>query len=138
MTANEIVEAVLNGFRIFISWPILAFVLILLFRKQIGDLLPALVDRIESISIAGNNVIFNNKLQGYPTTELQEQVRLRTLESSLRTPESDLIEGEDYELEGPTSEVAEPISRGELDESGETQSSDIDEWEQTLDDLENR
>ena len=63
---------------------------------------------------------------------------LRTLESSLRTPESDLIEGEDYELEGPTSEVAEPISRGELDESGETQSSDIDEWEQTLDDLENR
>ena len=77
MTANEIVEAVLNGFRIFISWPILAFVLILLFRKQIGDLLPALVDRIESISIAGNNVIFNNKLQGYPTTELQEQVRLR-------------------------------------------------------------
>lgn len=138
MTANEIVEAVLNGFRIFVSWPVLAFVMVWIFRKQIGDLLPALVDRIGSISIAGNKVIFNNKLQSYPTTELQEQVRLRTVESSLRTPESALIEGEDYELEGPTSEVAEPISRGELDESGVTQSSDIEEWEQTLDDLENR
>ena len=133
MTANEIVEAVLNGARIFASWPVLVFVLVLLFRKQVSDLVSAL----ESISVGGNKLEFSNRLQGYPP-ELRQQVRSKTPESSLRTPESSLIEGEGYELEGLTSEVAEPILRGELDESGETQPSDIDELEQTLDDLENR
>lgn len=129
MTANEneIVEAVLNGFRIFVSWPVLALVLVMLFRKQISELLSA----IESISIGDKKIRFFKKEAEKFAPELQEQVMSKV---SARY----LIEGEDDELEGLTTEAEEPISRGELDESGETKSSDIDKWEQTLDDLENR
>ena len=97
MTANEIVEAVLNGARIFASWPILAFIMVWIFRKQIGDLLPALARRLGKVTISGSTFEF-----------VSEELR--------RTVREDEI----------------------IDESGETEPSDIDELDRNLDKLENR
>ena len=61
MTANEIVEAVLNGARIFASWPVLAFIMVWIFRKQIGDLLPALARRLGKVTIGGSIFEFGSE-----------------------------------------------------------------------------
>ncbi|MCH7745316.1 MAG: hypothetical protein IIC84_04500 [Chloroflexi bacterium] len=73
MTANEIVEAVLNGARIFASWPVLAFIMVWIFRKQIGDLLPALARRLGKVTIGGSIFEFGSEeLRG--TTVREDEV----------------------------------------------------------------
>ena len=97
MTANEIVEAVLNGARIFVSWPVLAFVMVWIFRKQIGGLLPALARRLGKVTIGGSTLEFVSE-----------------------------------ELRGTTAR------EDEVDESGESLQSEIEELEQDTEGLENR
>lgn len=58
MTATEIVEAVLAALDIFIGWPVVIFVVVLLFRKQVEQLFGILGERLRRISVGGATAEF--------------------------------------------------------------------------------
>ena len=74
MTAKEIVEAALAALDIFIGWPVVILIVVLLFRKQIEQFFGVLGERLRRISVAGATAEFETAQRGY-RPELQEANR---------------------------------------------------------------
>ncbi len=117
----------MNLIEILTRWPLISLYLVLIFRRQIAALLPALSERLKRISVGGNTIEFDSALREL-SPRLQDQARATI-------PISALIEGEADELEETGMETDEPASSDDIDEGVPTQRSEIDELEQKLDDL---
>ena len=60
MTAQEIVEAVIDILAIVINWPVIILILVLLFRRQIEQLFGILGERLRRISVGGATAEFED------------------------------------------------------------------------------
>ena len=59
MSAKEIVEFVLRLFEILTAWPIILLGVIVLFRREIRNLMPELAQRLKKASVAGGSFEFS-------------------------------------------------------------------------------
>ena len=137
MTTQEIVETVIDVLAIVISWPVIILILVLLFRKQIIDVLS---ERLKSVSIGGNTVELFEAAQQAHSPELQAINRER-IPQSFRSEgdprwSGDIIDEDaldiDEDEELPSSQDSDenaPISETEAEP---------DELRQTLDDISKR
>lgn len=58
MSPVEIIEFALRVLEILTAWPVILFVLILLFRREIRGMMPELAQRLKKVSIGGGSVEF--------------------------------------------------------------------------------
>ncbi len=63
MTAQEIVEAILDLLNVIVSWPVVIVILVFMFRKRIEEAIGALIGRLRSISIAGASAEFDSAFE---------------------------------------------------------------------------
>ena len=121
MNAREVVEAILNLIEVLTRWTIILLFIVLMFRKQIVNLLPALADRVSRISVGGNTVDFISNLK-----DLNPELR----ETFIEKVRPDPLEGENYDFEeGAVSQEA------GVDEATDTTDSESEQMEQDLNDL---
>lgn len=60
MTAQEIIEAILGGLDVVVSWPVLIFILVFMFRKRVEEAIGVLTERLKSVSVGGATAEFNS------------------------------------------------------------------------------
>jgi hypothetical protein len=96
MSGAEIVDAILRAAELLLNWPMMIFIVILLFKGQISALLPALAARVNKVSFLGTAIEFaelTEKINELPPalgTFVREKITLR-----------DLLEGFEGPLSGP-------------------------------------
>ena len=60
MSAQEIVTAIVDTLNIVISWPLVIFVLIFMFRKSVEEAIGGLTERLKSVSVGGATAEFRS------------------------------------------------------------------------------
>ena len=86
MTAKEIVEAALAALDIFIGWPVVILIVVLLFRKQIEQLFSMLGVRLRRLSIGGASAEFETASELF-SQSLREVTRPRVPSERVGEPE---------------------------------------------------
>ena len=77
---------VIDLLEVLLSWPVAVTFLVVLFRRQIQQVIPTLGERLKSVSMVGNTIEFESAQQGYSP-------ELRVLSSS-RIPRGIRLTGE--------------------------------------------
>lgn len=90
MTPQEIIAAIIDSLKIVTSWPVVVFLLILIFRKRVEESISILTERLKSVSIGDNSVQFRD-------SENPSRALVRMTGMGLREPGSRVGEDEDTE-----------------------------------------
>ena len=106
MTAKEIVEAALAALDIFIGWPVVILIVVLLFRKQIEQLFSMLGVRLRRLSIGGATAEFETASELF-SPFLRESTRTEMTTSEVAGEPVD----EPYEDESEISEYSQELDR---------------------------
>lgn len=121
MTAQEIVEAILDALNVIFSWPVVILILVFMFRKRVEEAIGALIGRLRSVSIGGATAEFAVAVEEQlPTPSLRKSARLSA--TSSRADRS-----EDMEYLQPSQEI-------EADDSS-VEDMEISEFDQRIENL---
>ena len=91
MTTQEIVEAILDSLKVFTSWPVIIFALVLLFRKRVEESIIILTERLRSVSVGANSMQFGDS--GNPSRALVRMTGMGLKGTSSSLGEVDDTEG---------------------------------------------
>jgi len=135
LTAKEIVDAVLSGFALLVSWPIVALVVFWVIRNQLIELIPALAERVRKISVGNASIELAAAAESLAASpeigpELMSRLLLRLRELGTSSDEAD----------EPDVISSEELLPGDIDEDSgiedsEASRAEIQELTQTLEEL---
>ena len=60
LTAQEIVQSILDVLDVFVSWPVVALILVFMFRGRVEEAIGVLTERLKSVSVGGATAEFDS------------------------------------------------------------------------------
>lgn len=121
MTINEWSDVILRLIELLTKWQVIILYILLLFRQQFSNLLPALVDRLKRVSVVGNVIEFN-EVQKLATTFPAPILRQILLKLRSGTSISGAEESEnDTEADDRTTDEVDDVAPSRPEEAEELQ-----------------